>query len=117
MTAKVLYAVAEAVRASAAELAARNADTNRRNGYVDMAEVQVSISQRISKIDVGALVDKTLSLPAPSKEEIAAFEEEAKRLYINDFRRRDDGTYSYGLTQRFWEMWRAGGRFVDHGKT
>lgn len=106
-----LYKVAEAMRATAAELAGRNAEINRRNGYHDMAEAQVSIAERIGRVDVGLVVDRALAHPPASRDEIVAFEQEARRLYINDFRRRDDGLYSYGLTQRFWEMWRAGARF------
>lgn len=111
MSTRILYAVAEAMRESCAELAARNADINHRNGYVEMAEVQRHVATRIHRIDVGALVGKTLSAPPPSKEETAAFEEEARRLYIVDFRRKDNGDYSYPLAQRFWEMWRAARRF------
>lgn len=114
MSMKIVYAVAEAMRDHAAELAGRNADVNRRNGWIDAADMQDSVAKRISKVDVGALVDKTLSAPPTSKEETAAFEEEARRLYILDFRRRDDGQYSYPLAQRFWEMWRAGRRFEAH---
>jgi hypothetical protein len=108
-----LFRVAEAMRAAAAELAGRNADIIRRNGYADHADVQQSIAERIGRLDVGAIVDKALANPPPALDEIAAFEQEARCLYINDFRRRPDGLYSYGLTQRFWEMWRAGGRFAN----
>lgn len=114
MSAPDLYRVAEAMRTAAADLAGGNASINRHNGYGDMADVQESIAQRIRKLDVGALVADALEHPAASQDEIAEFEKEARRLYINDFRRRPDGLYSYGLTQRFWEMWRAGGRFAAH---
>lgn len=107
-----LLRVAEAMREAAAELAGRNSHINRRNGYIEMAEAQVSIAARIGKLDAGALVDAVLETSAPTPDEIATFEAEARRLFINDFRRRDDGKYSYGLTQRFWEMWRAGQRFA-----
>jgi hypothetical protein len=112
MTDPDVYRVAEAMRTAAAELASRNADLNRRNGFPQVAETQESVAARIRRVNVGALVDAVRSAPPPAANELVEFEKEARRLYIADFRRNADGEYSYGLTQRFWEMWRAGGRFA-----
>lgn len=100
---------AEAMREAAAKAVAANTAQLRHGGYHESADAYEGAARLVRALSVESVLT---DLPAPTADEVAAFESAAKNELFN-VQQRDSGEYLHPITKRAFSVWRAAVRWAD----